>query len=307
MPKLSDIEIRDVFVVPDPKTRLYHLYGSKGLGGPQESPRGFEVRTSPDLMTWSEPRSVLSRTAGPAGADFYWAPEMHFYQGNWYLFGTFGHGMHIIKPHKRHTSIYTAGSLGRPVAPHSVVPLTPLGWSCVDGTLHVDEKGRPWIVFVREWMQTFNGEIHAMPLTPDLKRAGGESALLFRSKEAAWSLPVKTDLGPGYYVTAGPWVHRTAAGELLLLWSTWGKGGYLAGVARSESGLITGPWKQSPEPLFTGDGGHPMIFKTFEGRLMLALHSPNTAGRERARFLPLVEIPGGLALAPVEKKSAQRN
>jgi hypothetical protein len=262
------------------------------------------VRTSSDLLNWSEPRAVLTRPVGPAGADFYWAPEMHFYQEKWYLFGTFGHGMNIVKPHKRHTSIFVAPSLDRPVAPHATGQLTPMGWSCVDGTLHVDEKSRPWIVFVREWMQTFDGEIHALPLTPDLKRAAGEPVLLFRASEAIWSLPIKTTLGEGRHVTAGPWVHRTAAGELLLLWSTSGKGGFLTGVARSESGSITGPWKQSPGPLWA-DGGHPMIFKTFDGRLRLALHSPNAAGHERVKILPLREVVGGLTLVSEETRKAQ--
>ena len=57
---------------------------------------------------------------------------------------------------------------------------------------------------------------------------------------------------------------------------------------------MTLPWVQSPEPLFTADGGHPMLFRTFEGTLRMALHSPNEPGKERAHFLPVREVAGGL-------------
>ena len=32
-----------------------------------------------------------------------------------------------------------------------------------------------------------------------------------------------------------------------------------------------------------------MIFKTFDAKLMLSLHSPNGGGKERARFFPIEE------------------
>ena len=41
------------------------------------------------------------------------------------------------------------------------------------------------------------------------------------------------------------------------------------------------------EPLFTKDGGHGMLFRTPEGGLRLALHSPNTHLAERPRFIPV--------------------
>ena len=41
------------------------------------------------------------------------------------------------------------------------------------------------------------------------------------------------------------------------------------------------------EPLFTKDGGHGMLFRTPEGELRLALHSPNTHLAERPHFIPV--------------------
>lgn len=71
-----------------------------------------------------------------------------------------------------------------------------------------------------------------------------------------------------------------------MIWSSFGKGGYTVGVAVSASGKLRGPWVQQPEPLFAEDGGHGMIFKRFDGQLMLALHQPNKV-TERARLFEL--------------------
>jgi len=89
------------------------------------------------------------------------------------------------------------------------------------------------------------------------------------------------------YITDGPFLYRTRERVLLMLWSSVGKNGYTVGVARSGSGRIEGPWRQDREPLYDRDGGHAMIFRTFDNRLMMALHQPNTRPEERARLLML--------------------
>jgi beta-xylosidase len=81
-----------------------------------------------------------------------------------------------------------------------------------------------------------------------------------------------------------------------MLWSSFCDTGYAQGVARSQTGKITGPWEQVTEPLYKGDGGHGMIFRAFDGQLYLTLHSPNETPHERAQLLPLVEEGGTLRL-----------
>jgi beta-xylosidase len=296
MPGLADIQLRDPFVVTDVAAGLYRLYGTTGLGGAAEAPGGFTVRTSRDLVHWTDPRTVLGRDAGPAGTDFFWAPEVHAYRGRWFLFGSYGEGLDVLNPRTHYTAIHVADAPDGPFAPHSAGPVTPAGWRCIDGTLHLDPQEQPWLVFVREWTQVHDGEIHALRLSPDLRHPAGGPRLLFRASAAPWNLPQHSEYGDGYRVTDGPWLHRTATGTLLMLWSSFGRDGYVTGVARSESGTIIGPWAQAPEPLFSGDGGHPMLFRTFDGRLRMALHAPNRPGHERVRLLPVRETADGLEL-----------
>ena len=55
----------------------------------------------------------------------------------------------------------------------------------------------------------------------------------------------------------------------------------------SESGSIHGPWKQIDKLIFKDNGGHGMIFKTFEGKLMITLHQPNNGQKERPQLYEL--------------------
>ncbi len=291
---LPYIQIRDPFIVADEATRQYRLFGTSGFG--EAAHGGFVMRTSRDLKTWSEPQPVLAPAAGPVGATHFWAPEVQEYRGRWYLFGTFMHGTELTKPERRYTRIYMADTPAGPFTPLANGPITPPGWLSIDGTLHVDAHGTPWLVFVREWVQVTDGEMHAVELTPDLRRAAGASRRLFRASEAAWSLPQTLEKFSGYRVTDGPWLHRLPSGVLLMLWSSFGKGGYLTGVARSTNGEVTGPWLQAPAPLIATDAGHPMLFHTFDGELMMALHTPNQVGAERAKFIPVRETKDGLEL-----------
>ncbi|MGO4369553.1 glycoside hydrolase, partial [Paenibacillus sp. MCAF20] len=95
-------------------------------------------------------------------------------------------------------------------------------------------------------------------------------------------------------VTDGPYLYHTENGELHMLWSSGSKTGYAIGIARSESGKIEGPWLQDETPLFAEDGGHGMLFRTFEGQLMLSIHAPNKLTEERAVFIPMTTKDGRL-------------
>ena len=97
-------------------------------------------------------------------------------------------------------------------------------------------------------------------------------------------------------VTDGPFLFRTKTGRLLMLWSSAFKG-YMQAVSRSESGRLEGPWTHH-EVIRYEDSGHGMAFRTFDGRLALALHSPNTPHEDkRLRIFELEDTGDSLRLA----------
>jgi arabinan endo-1,5-alpha-L-arabinosidase len=291
MPKLEDIQIRDPFVlVADGR---YHLFGSTDPNIWSGPATGFDTYVSDDLVDWDGPHPAFRPAPDFWSQTEYWAPEVHAYDGAFYMFATFvAPGVH------RGTQVLRSLTPEGPFEPWSDGPLTPADWECLDGTLFV-EDGQPWMVFCHEWKDTIDGEIRAVRLTPDLRGTIGEPDLLFTASEAPWARHFEHHAVPEGqlpYVTDGCFLHRTGTGDLLMLWSSFGDGGYALGVATSASGRLEGPWTQAEQPLFPRDGGHGMIFRALDGRLYLALHQPNDTPNERARFFEVLETENGLRL-----------
>ena len=120
--------------------------------------------------------------------------------------------------------------------------------------------------------------------------------MLFRASEAAWAKPFEAHGRRNNHVNDGPFLHRLATGQLLMLWSTIGHEGYAMGYAISESGNVLGRWQQSDAPIYRRDGGHGMLFRDFAGRLWMTLHHPNDTPNERPVWLKVTVNCGGLAL-----------
>lgn len=289
---ISNIQMRDPYVFSDEDSKVYYLYGSTDKDIWKAKGVGFEAYTSRDLINWVGPLSIFTPSPDFWGTHNFWAPEVHLHNNTYYLFASFK-----AEGHVRATHILASDSPLGPFVPLSMNPATPPDWECLDGTLYVDEEQNPWIVFCHEWVQVNDGEVCALRLSKDLSQSIGEAQVLFRASEAQWPRLIPRRDGTGLVdarVTDGPFLHTNEDGSLQLLWSSLAPNGYAMGYATSKSGSILGPWTQHQEPLVNVDGGHGMIFKTFEGRLMLTYHSPNKTPNERAFFLPLEESDGGL-------------
>lgn len=272
--KREDINIRDPFVLVDNDT--YYLYGSRGetVWGIAD---GFDVYVSKDLKNFEGPYEVFHKPDDFWADRHYWAPEIHKYNGDYYMFASFK-----AENKCRGTQILKAESPLGPFEVYSDGVVTPRDWECLDGTLYIDKNDTPYIVFCHEWTQVIDGEVCYMELSKDLKRTLGEPKIMFKGSSPSWTLKNEKQ-----YVTDGPFLYRTIEGDLLLIWSGFSKNGYVQAIARSDNGDITGNWSQDRELLFPDNGGHGMIFKDLFGNLMLTLHTPNKNPLERPTFIPI--------------------
>ncbi|MCP5115749.1 MAG: family 43 glycosylhydrolase [bacterium] len=299
---LDEIRIRDPFVVVDRAASTYYLYAQMGnrLNNPSHQ-KGVEVYTSKDLKTWRGPKPVFVVPDDFWAPEMVWAPEVHAYQGRYYLFVTFSGKK--LRPQEgrpdlqvRGSQVLVADSPEGPFQPFANGPHTPRDWMALDGTLWT-EDGVPWMIFCHEWVQIEDGTMELVRLADDLSKPVGDPVTLFKATEAPWVRSL-TDTGGRHhgYVTDGAFLYRTKGGKLLMIWSSFGDQNYAVGLAVSESGKVRGPWKQLPEPLFQKDGGHGMIFRTLDDKLMLVLHQPNSGRLERARFFELEDTGTSLRL-----------
>ena len=293
---LKDIHIRDPYIMPVEKEGVYYMYASSPTRENGKVYGGMVAYKSRDLKTWEGPVRVFDVPRDNWITGTVWAPEVHKYKGKYYLFATLNSHIkwkgtkpgHPAYTH-RATQVFWSKSPEGPFLPfEEKTPFTPLDEMALDGTLWV-EDGVPYMVYCHEWVETLDGEMNLVQLKKDLSGTVGEPTRLFCASAAKWSTgggsgPEKT------YVTDGCFLYRSKTGKLLMAWSSFMNGTYAVGIAESATGKIIGPWQQQSEPIFV-NGGHSMIFRTFDGRLCLVLHSPNSpGGSERAKIMELEDL-----------------
>jgi len=263
--KLSEkIYCRDPYIL---------LYGGRYYLYHRDGDRAIGCRVSEDLENWSASVPVFVPEEGFHGKkDCFWAPECHYYKGNFYIFTS----VWSERTGRRCISVYRADNPLGPFADVAGGRITPEDWDAIDGTLYVDGDGQPWMVFVHEWVCMPNGvgAMCAAKLSDDLTRFVSEPAQLFLANEPQWTRAGVTD---------GPYLYTAETGELYMIWSNFDEKGYVIALAHAKDGKVDGEWEHVPQPLYAkglrpgydAAGGHAMIFHTKEGEPKIVFHSPN--------------------------------
>ncbi len=277
--KRSEINIRDPFILTH--NGKYYMYGTRAKNTWERVPiytQGFDVYVSDDLENWSEPKPIFEYYDGFWGEMQFWAPEVHKYNGKFYMLASF-----IADGYERGTAIFVCDTPDGTFKEHSQGAVTPKEWGCLDGTLYV-ENNTPYMVFCHEWTQIKNGAVCALELSKDLKEAVGEPFELWSAADASWADDIR---GNGSYVTDGPFLVKKENGELICIWSSFSKGEYVEAISRSSNGSIKGKWTIDQKLLYEKDGGHGMIFTDLKGGGNFVYHSPNETPKERPFYIPI--------------------
>ena len=276
-------KLRDPFVLAENGT--YYMYGTDWVC----------YKSNGDMEHWTKSEKEL--VVKPAEyKDCKWAPEVHKYNGKYYMFTTYLSS----KTGRRGCTILKSDSPEGPFLEITNGHITPAEWDSIDGTFYVDEENQPWMVFVHEWVSTDDkvGRMAAAKLSEDLTHFISEPIELFRADEPKWA---KADIK----ITDGCFMYRTKDNELLMLWSNFCELGYCVAIARSDNGKIDGKWLHDEKLLFSKeifgeyDGGHGMIFTDFDGQMYLSLHSPNAPvgdRKEKPVLIPVCEENGTIVI-----------
>ncbi|MCR5841663.1 MAG: glycoside hydrolase family 43 protein [Bacteroidales bacterium] len=286
----EELSMSDPYILADQATKTYYLTSSGG-----------RMYKSTDLKMWTGPYNVIDiKGLWLERAGFAAAAEIHKIGDYYYYAGTWSDHSDLIQQVPRrynvpHNQTYILRS-DKPEGPYKSFAITPgydyqpRDWDCIDGTLY-EEDGKIYMIFVHEWTQLIDGTMDYIELAPDLSyTVSPKPVTMFRASE----LPCCGEMNslgeatfglkmPGW-VTDGPQMFRTQTGRLGMLWSTWGKERYIQAVCYSESGKISGPWVQEPEPFLGNNSGHGMLFRTFEGKLLYVVHHVEGDGPRKPQF-----------------------
>ncbi len=268
---IDSIYLSDPFILADSATQMYYMTGTRG-----------KVWKSKDLKMWSEPFDVVEvDTTSWMGADpEIWAAEIHKYNGKYYYFATFTNKKVIIDTvdnipiERRASHILVSDKAEGPYRPMADSTYLPANQPTLDGTFWVDTDNKPYMIYCYEWLQNQNGTMESIELKPDLSGSVGDFRLLFRASDSPWSREKYRNEELGFNrVTDGPYLFRTESGRLGMIWTSWIYDIYTQGVVYSTDGTLSGEWIHEAEPITPPNFGHGMLFKTFEGRDLMSVHS----------------------------------
>ncbi|HTH30635.1 MAG TPA: glycoside hydrolase family 43 protein [Lacibacter sp.] len=285
---LDSIVLSDPFILADTKTKLYYMTGTGGA-----------LWKSKDLKLWDGPYRVAKTdsTSWMGPSPMIWAAEIHAYQNKYYYFATFTNRNIKIDTvngtaiERRACHILVSDSPDGPYVPMKDEIYLPANMPTLDGTLWIDKDGKPYMVYCYEWLQNLNGTIEKIELKPDLSGTIGKATLMFRASEAPWSREKDANgKDKPNKVTDGPWLFETKKGRLGMIWTSWIYDVYTQGIAYSTSGTLNGPWVQEKEPITPPNFGHGMLFRTFDGKLLMSVHSHKEVNGRYRRIPHLFEI-----------------
>ncbi len=279
------IHLRDPFIVVH--NNHYIMYGTTGDYGTPFQGKNVLAYISDDLINWGTPIVVFQRPNNFWADSHFWAPEVYAYHARWYMAITFTgwKGANSYQDIKRGTQLLVSESPLGPFMPYHNETITPFDKKCLDGTLYLNSPESAYLIYCEEWQSIRDGTFVLQKLSSNLKDRIGESTQIFSASDIPWAKPYQNN----DYVSDGPYIFETETNLFLLISSYTKNQTYAIGFARSITKKIEGPWQLSESPLYELDGGHGMIFRSLKGNHILAIHSPNTAKKERPLFLPIRE------------------
>jgi len=285
----DSISMSDPYILADEATKTYYLTGSGGC-----------IYKSTDLKNWTGPYGAYdTRGTWMEGINFVAAAEIHKVNGKYYYAASFGDRKELVDVVPRRYNIYRHQTMilesDKAEGPFKLkntdpnYDYLPHNLDIIDGTIY-NENGQSYMVFVNEWMQTVDGTMEYVKLSPDLSKTISDPVMLFRATESPCPLEMVGNGEMTYglklpgWVTDGPELFRTKTGKLGMLWASWGAKRYLECVAYSQSGTIDGPWIQEEKPFVDNNTGHGMLFRTFSGKLLLCIHHAEGDGPRKPQF-----------------------
>jgi arabinan endo-1,5-alpha-L-arabinosidase len=265
-------------------------YVAYGSGDPRTSPRGFEALRSSDLREWTSVGIVFGG-ADPALGDSYWAPEVAFGGGRYWMYYSVGHG---IAGH--HLRVAVADS---PLGPFedTEVNLTPEERFAIDAHPFWDVDGSRYLFFARDVLDAERPGTHlaAKRMTSMMSVESTTTAIL--TPDSDWQIYERSRQMYGrtfdWHTLEGPTlVHRGDGYHLFFSGGSWEGERYGVSVATAARPL--GPWHHPPNAqpdvlstAITGlvGPGHNSVLQRPGSEDLIAYHAWNEPRTRRQMYV----------------------
>ena len=239
----------------------------------------LSVRTSKNLLTWSDPKQIFALSQTGWGVKNCWAPEVHKYNGKFYLFFCGRDSSGIF-----HGSVAVCDTPDGTFVPVTKEPLLNFNYSIIDLSFFCDDDGRTYILYSKDCStNVVNGkkvsQSYGVEVSNDFTRTIGEHVLL-TTPDVSWEMKSGNTIW-----NEGPVVFKRN-GKYYILYSAnyYQSADYGIGYAVADS--ILGPYTkpksnclvQGNGTTITGPGHNNLLFFGDEIYIVYHAHTipPNT-------------------------------
>lgn len=269
---IDTMSLANPYVVYDSDKDIYYMTGDGGY-----------LWRSGDMRVWEGPFDVLrpSETSWVGTDAVVTSPEIHSYKGRYYYMATFTvpnvvidtvAGMSIPRTS---CEIFVSDRITGPYKQLTAdVPLLSPQYMAAHPTFCEDELNVGYLIYNHAAEQTGNATVQIIRLGKNLNVQVGEPYVMFRASQNPWSSATDEEGKNGFSpIMRAPFMFDTRGGELGILFDTTIDGTSAIGVAYTEKDHgLNGPWHIEQQPLLVGDVGGAMLFKDYDGTLVMAMH-----------------------------------
>lgn len=254
----------DTIYIADPF--VYKHEGIYYMTGTTSVDSKFEYYTSPDLINWNFGGILYQRPDDHFGKDCFWAPEVKYYQGKFYM----TYSCHDPARGMLLTCLAVSDTPGGPFK-DLYTPWFAPEYSAIDCHIFVDDDDAqtPYLFYSCNGHRDGYafGEIYVAKMKPDLSGFDSEPTLISRASQQ-WEL-VRSDINR---CNEGPFVIKHD-GRYYMTYSANDTGYEFYGIGVSVAKSPLGPWeKLESNPLMTTDldngissPGHNSIVESPDG------------------------------------------
>ena len=249
------------------------MYYAVGTGPAGAHGMCFPLLHSRDLVRWESLGHALIPVGAGLGND-YWAPEVAYSEGRFYLYYSVGHG---DKGHHLRVAVSD-----RPEGPYSdtgtpLVDLSACPFS-IDASPFHDDDGQWYLFYARDYLDTANGFLAGTGIAGDrltgMTRLAGEEKTIVRATSGWQMYMARRPMYGGIYdwhTLEGP-VVRKHDGRYYCFYSggCWRNDTY--GVDYAIAATVMGPYSDA------GNEDGPRVLRSVPGQLVGPGHNSIVAG-----------------------------
>lgn len=272
---IDTMDLSNPYILYESSSNSYYMVGDGGY-----------MWTSRDMHTWEGPYNVLNQdTASWLGkAPEVFSPEIHKYNGKYYYMATFRRGDCMVTDDAgKQFALQSCATLvsSSITGPYKTIDSNSflLNEREMAGhpTFCTDEMGVSYMIYNHLAQHNGDGTVQIVRFTDDMGRRMGEAYIMFTASQNNWSRDVAGANGFSPIMEA-PFLFYTEKGRMGILFTTTIAGKRALGVAYSSTGHLNGPWVMEPRPLMNDGTGSAMLFRDFDGALVMAVDKDTVIG-----------------------------